>query len=190
MLNFWKFPTNSQQILKSSFIDAVNFTSVKTWKKSDNSNCQISIYSHLWRPVYSLPCGENLYFRVVYTPSAESRWNFWNRRKAAKLSFLGARWCAHDVLPGTLVNFLPLKVVRGNSVQSGLNFPAKRLSLFFENFVDASTDMLLNKYYIIIYRFCIEEWIKTFKKKTSLVCYFIAFGVNNSKNEICINDWV
>ena len=39
-------------------------------------------------------------------------------------------------------------------MQSGLNFPAKRLSLFFENFMDASTGILFNKYYnlSILYR--------------------------------------
>ena len=46
MLNFWKFPTNSQQIWKSIFIDAVTLTSVKTWKKAITKFQYIHICDH------------------------------------------------------------------------------------------------------------------------------------------------
>ena len=44
-------------------------------------------------------------------------------------------------------------------MQSGTNFPAKRLSLFFETlfFLDASTGTLFSKYYIITYEILMDE---------------------------------
>ena len=62
-----------------------------------------------------------------------------------RLIFLKPRFLARDVvelyfggnLRGSLVKIFAEKVVRGNSVQIGLNFPAKSLSIYTNFFLDA-----------------------------------------------------
>ena len=59
--------------------------------------------------------------------------------------FLKPRFLARDVvelyfggnLRGSLVKIFAEKVARGNSVQIGLNFPAKSLSVYIRIFLDA-----------------------------------------------------
>ena len=62
-----------------------------------------------------------------------------------RLFFLKPRFLARDVvelyfggnLRGSLVKIFAEKVARGNSVQIGLNFPAKSLSVYIRIFLDA-----------------------------------------------------
>ena len=149
----------------------------------------------LWR--------EFMYFRVVYTPSAESRWKVWNRQKAAKFCRFSVLdgvhtmfWWESRIWTGTLVNFCRRKLSGETLCKVVQIFPPKDLVYFFKffwrlllvYFSITGAHYPVNKYYII---FCIEGWIKTFKRKTSVVLfYWIAFGVSNSIFSLRMKDMI
>ena len=60
MLNFWKFWKNSQQILKSIFIDAITFTTVKTWKSLTTAIAKFQ-FIHIWDDQFTAYLVERIY---------------------------------------------------------------------------------------------------------------------------------
>ena len=139
MLNFWKFPTNSQQILKSTFIDAVTFTSVKTWKNLTTAIAKFQ-YIHICVHLSTAYLVERIYvfYSCVHTKCLNSLKNLEQTGtcELCRFSVLdgvhAVFWRESRIWTGTLVNFCRRKLSGETLCKVVQIFPPKDLVYFLK----------------------------------------------------------